>query len=160
MTALYNEPALHSRPVSYGMSDQSRRGSTSSLDSTDDDVITPCPLEKIDSCRMRTEHTQATSVPDQARPQTDRPKSWRDKGPHFNPLDSNSSDDTDRTLLWRTMLAIQRTFGCYNSARMRAALEMGDMAVPVRKSRRTSSTPFTRKQAANHAGTYSIKDLS
>ncbi|KAK0724632.1 hypothetical protein B0H67DRAFT_449079, partial [Lasiosphaeris hirsuta] len=31
----------------------------------------------------------------------------------------------DAETLWKRMLAIQRMFGCYNSARMRAALDTG-----------------------------------
>ncbi|RKU44792.1 hypothetical protein DL546_007476 [Coniochaeta pulveracea] len=34
-------------------------------------------------------------------------------------------DGVDPSLLWQNMLAVQRAFGCYNSARMRAAVEMG-----------------------------------
>ncbi|KAK3317355.1 hypothetical protein B0T19DRAFT_405054 [Cercophora scortea] len=33
--------------------------------------------------------------------------------------------DVDAETLWRRMLAIQKMFGCYNSARMRAALDTG-----------------------------------
>jgi hypothetical protein len=43
---------------------------------------------------------------------------------HFDPLDGEG-DSVDPSRLWQKMLAIQRVFGCYNSARMRAALEMG-----------------------------------
>ncbi|KAI1343704.1 hypothetical protein F5Y15DRAFT_411560 [Xylariaceae sp. FL0016] len=32
----------------------------------------------------------------------------------------------DPAALWRRMLALQQTYGCYNSARMSAALEAGD----------------------------------
>lgn len=76
--------------------------------------------------RLETQPSQEARLP------TERPKSWRDQSWHFNPLHGDA-DDTDPTMLWRTMLAIQRTFGCYNSARMRAAIEMGDEDVPVRK---------------------------
>lgn len=64
------------------------------------------------------------------RSQAQRPKSWRDENWHFNPLDCEG-DDVDTSALWRTMLDIERAFGCYKSARMRAALELGDKEVPV-----------------------------
>ncbi|KAH8890285.1 hypothetical protein GQ53DRAFT_601388, partial [Thozetella sp. PMI_491] len=34
-------------------------------------------------------------------------------------------DNTDAATLWRRMLTVQKLFGCYNSARMQAALELG-----------------------------------
>lgn len=37
-----------------------------------------------------------------------------------------TESDIDSETLWRRMLEIQRTFGCYNSARMDAALESGE----------------------------------
>jgi len=49
-------------------------------------------------------------------------------GPHPH-LDGDSGEngvfEVDATTLWRRMLVIQRIFGCYNSARMRAALDLG-----------------------------------
>jgi len=138
MTAVYHKPAKPSDHHSYGiMSDSPRRSSTSSFSSTDDDdMIAPCPSEKKEARRIHAEHLATTAAPSQqARPpQTERPKSWRNETSHFSPL-SGDTDDTDPTALWRTMLAIQRAFGCYNSARMRAAIEMGDdQDVPVRES--------------------------
>lgn len=116
MTALYPTPA--------------RRTSAASMNSLDD-MITPCPSEEQETGRMRTEPLE--SSPRQgARAQAERPKSWRDDCGHFNPLDGDAGK-SDPTELWRTMLAIERNFGCYNSARMRAAIEMGDEHVPVRK---------------------------
>lgn len=35
-------------------------------------------------------------------------------------------DGIDAETLWRRMLAVQRRFGCYNSARMRAAVDLED----------------------------------
>lgn len=108
----------------------SRRGSTSSL-SDEDDLITPCPLERQENRRMDAARLD-TSPPQEPRSQAQRPKSWRDENWHFNPLDCEG-DDIDTSALWRTMLDIERAFGCYKSARMRAALELGDKEVPVRK---------------------------
>jgi len=127
MTTLYRPPC-HRQTRSYGMVDGLRRGSTSSI-SSDDDSITPCPLAKEETRRMQTEHFES-SPRQEARPQAERQRSWRDERCHFNPLDSDANN-TDPAILWRTMLAIQRTFGCYNSARMRAAIEMGEEDLPV-----------------------------
>jgi hypothetical protein len=130
MTALHHRPSRHGQDSRYVTASNSRRGSTSSF-SDDDDLITPCPLERQESRRVDTEGRD-TPPPQKPRPQKQRPKSWRDENWHFNPLDYEG-DDVDTSMLWRTMLAIERAFGCYNSARMRAALEMGDKQVPVRK---------------------------
>lgn len=94
-------------------------------------MITPCPLERQESRHADAERLDAPPA-QEARPQAQRPKSWRDENWHFNPLDCEG-DDVDPSMLWRTMLAIERAFGCYKSARMRAAIEMGDKEVPVRK---------------------------
>jgi len=37
----------------------------------------------------------------------------------------NSDFEVDSVTLWRRMLVIQRMFGCYNSARMQAAIDLG-----------------------------------
>ncbi|KAK4214960.1 hypothetical protein QBC37DRAFT_140733 [Rhypophila decipiens] len=127
---------------------QVRRGSsayssTSSL-SDDQDAITPCPLEVTGSTQQH--HPQSAQAPQpqqRRRPQEGmhRKASWRDSiqggAPHhLEGLERRPEDDygtseacygsqVDEETLWRRMLAIQRVFGCYNSARMRAALEMG-----------------------------------
>lgn len=96
----------------------SRRGSAASFNSDDEDAITPCPVE---TSKPQEQDHHTTQSP---RPRTRRSKSWRDTMWHFDPLDGEG-DGVDPSRLWQKMLAIQRVFGCYNSARMRAALEMG-----------------------------------
>lgn len=49
---------------------------------------------------------------------------------HFDPTDGEDMDDSQ---LWQRMLDIQRTFHCYNSARMSAALLELEMGVDVRR---------------------------
>lgn len=44
---------------------------------------------------------------------------------HFEPH-SEREADMDTQTLWRRMLAVQRVFGCYKSARMNAALDTGE----------------------------------
>ncbi|KAB5585111.1 hypothetical protein GE09DRAFT_1276722 [Coniochaeta sp. 2T2.1] len=112
-----------------------RRGSTSSFSSDDD--ITPAPLAK-----QQTRQTQPTrqhispsspnftpsptrSPQPQPRHRSQRPTSWRNSEHYLSPLVPPTDEETDATALWQTMLAIQRELGCYNSARMRAAVESG-----------------------------------
>ncbi|KAM7196874.1 hypothetical protein V8F20_006841 [Naviculisporaceae sp. PSN 640] len=122
-----------------------RRGSlaysSSSSLSDDQDAITPCPVERSNLNQPQiphTQHTQSQQTHQRRRPQegTHRKESWRDSiaggAPHhLEGLERRSEDgcgiasEVDEETLWRRMLAIQRVFGCYNSARMRAALEMG-----------------------------------
>lgn len=121
-----------------GIYNQVRRGSsahssTSSF-SDDDDAITPCPLEATSSKQQPQQQSQPPPT-HQRRPQNGvhRTNSWRDSihgTPHHlegletaGPSEGNTVD-VDAETLWCRMLAIQRVFGCYNSARMRAALEM------------------------------------
>ena len=142
MAAPHHRP---SRPQQHYYSAPStpRRGSTSSFSSEDD--ITPCPLEKKQTRQTQptrqpilasSSSSQHTSSPSRSRAphphhRPQRPKSWRDSQHYLSPLES-TDDETDTTALWQSMLAIQREFGCYNSARMRAAVESGGEG-PVRK---------------------------
>jgi len=102
-------------------------------------MITPCPQEiPVSAAQENDPQTMFGKSQDaggpqdvgSARPQATRTSSWRSETSHFDPVTSDG-DDVDPTELWHTMLAIQRVFGCYNSARMRAALELGDDQVSV-----------------------------
>jgi hypothetical protein len=116
-------PSLHHRPTHR----QQRRNSTSSSSSDDDDMITPCPLEKQEPTVQHEEVAHRQQQQPQQRPQpqkqSERPKSW---------LETEAATE-DPVTLWKSMLAIQRAFGCYNSARMRAAVEMDGEEEHVRK---------------------------
>ncbi|KAK3937366.1 hypothetical protein QBC46DRAFT_267671 [Diplogelasinospora grovesii] len=114
-----------------------RRGShasTSSL-SDDEDAITACPLKKPSLNQRQHTNVSATangqheSSQQHSRPHSQRSNSWRTSISHFDPPDSEGDgcnyEEIPTELLWRRMLTIQRMFGCYNSARMRAALEAG-----------------------------------
>ncbi len=98
------------------------RASTSSL-SDSEDAITPCPAETA----------QLPQQEQQGQPgqHASRRRSWRISQAYLDPVDA---DDVDAESLWRRMLTVQKIFGCYNSARMRAALDMGVESVFVRKS--------------------------
>ncbi len=53
---------------------------------------------------------------------------------YYNTVDQDHRGPClDAELLWHRMLTAQRMFGCYNSARMTAALEMGNDGGFVRK---------------------------
>lgn len=115
--------------------------------SDDDDAITPCsspppadthtaPSARPSSPDAARAHFSApTNLPEGAHhavphlrrgsANSDQLEACRDGVWHFDPAEGKAMDDER---LWRRMLAIQRTFHCYNSARMSAALtelEMG-----------------------------------
>jgi hypothetical protein len=46
-------------------------------------------------------------------------------------LEQGTNGDPER--LWKRMLALQSIYGCYRSARMSAALELGDTRTLLRK---------------------------
>ncbi|KAK4222385.1 hypothetical protein QBC38DRAFT_460469 [Podospora fimiseda] len=104
----------------------------------DVDAITPCPRESTSSHQDKNPHHQKhhEGKDDHScrpgRPQTQRSSasSWRSG--RARPLDGFVDDEEDTTILWYQMLAVQDRFGCYNSARMMAALEGEDMATPSR----------------------------
>ncbi|KAK1833918.1 hypothetical protein QBC39DRAFT_369548 [Podospora conica] len=123
-----------------------RRGNTttsnmSSSSSSSEDAITPCPPHSHPNALLDAEADQPQQPQQHRRPpipnnhHRQRPTSWR------STLSLSSSDDedtntntttaaaeTDPETLWRRMLALQRMFGCYNSARMRAALDQDPVA--------------------------------
>jgi hypothetical protein len=140
----HNSKSLRSRghsPLSW----------SSSL-SDDEDAITPCPdvTPKAPAC-TQIEHAQQQQDMSPSRQSSwssrskspkagcRRSMSWRDEeGGHFDPLDGqgNTDERVDTAQLWKRMLAIQRVFGCYKSARMSAALDYGvEERIPVRKCR-------------------------
>jgi hypothetical protein len=165
-----------------------RRGSashssTSSL-SGDEDAITPCPLDSVSSQQPQhqkyqqnqQQQQQSEMMQEQAtqRTQSRRPStsSWRNSQvlSSLDPLDANGdandggacSPNIDPETLWLRMLTIQRMFGCYNSARMRAALDTGAESGFVRTFFRTNFffLFFLFCPAANLPFTYiSLEDL-
>jgi len=121
MTSITTTSSSHSR-------------SSSSSDDDDLDAITPCPphsqpnawLEQLERAQQTDDEQQPTHPhhhhrrPSVPRRRT-RPTSWRST---LSSSDDEEPDAVDPSTLWRRMLALQRRFGCYNSARMRAALEL------------------------------------
>jgi hypothetical protein len=126
------------RPI-YERRSSTSRGSTSASStssfSDDDDAITPCPPQSFpeehrDHQQDRTPRQQPRS-PASHRPNAERRQSWRSSQvmsaePHPGSLDGYVAEvEVDSVTLWKRMLVIQRIFGCYNSARMSAALDTG-----------------------------------
>ncbi|KAK3385660.1 hypothetical protein B0H63DRAFT_473368 [Podospora didyma] len=135
MPPTHNKP--HHHAVYYGRQ-TSHDGSTSSF-SDDEDAITPCPVDTHQSEQQHQQQARDSSTQTHhtnQRPTARRSNSWRNSlaasFEHGESSDAeaehNNNDATpeiDSKTLWRRMLVIQRMFGCYNSARMQAALETG-----------------------------------
>lgn len=108
------------RPV-FGRRGSTSRGSTSSL-SDDEDAITPCPPQSVAPGPFQQQYHHQEPQNRNAPATTTAPR--RRSNQSVTETESEI-DDIDAGTLWRRMLAIQRVFGCYNSARMRAALDLG-----------------------------------
>lgn len=104
--------------------------------SDDEDAITPCsspapepqepisqPQPHIRSPKFTPSRRNSSTAVIASRPASTS-QVW-----HFDPTDGQDMDDSQ---LWERMLEIQRTFHCYNSARMSAALLELEMGVDVR----------------------------
>ncbi|KAK0625015.1 hypothetical protein B0T17DRAFT_531686 [Bombardia bombarda] len=141
MAPTTHQPHRHQRPNNI----YSRRGSSAAQSSTsslsgDDLAITPCPSEQSISKQHASQKQQQPRTTAQLQQDQQghsvqglrRSNSWRREsedrnGDHASHDGADHSNDNgvDPETLWRRMLAIQRIFGCYNSARMRAAIDMG-----------------------------------
>ncbi|KAK0672166.1 hypothetical protein QBC41DRAFT_314333 [Cercophora samala] len=121
----------------------------------DDDAITPCPLLETTAGHHTHHHSHLRDLQpshhhlsphqhkygnlsrtsSQKRPAS-RCESWRSSQPRpfhgYVGDDAEDEEELDTEILWKQMLAVQDRFGCYNSARMRAALEGGDTSIPSR----------------------------
>lgn len=100
------------------------------------DAITPCPLPAHTSgtCASLDSHGGADTIVRQCR--SSPPSSPGGSGTVTPVSGLESRRNSIKTLeegtdgnpeqLWKRMLALQQQFGCYKSARMSAALELGD----------------------------------
>ncbi|KAI1770519.1 hypothetical protein F4818DRAFT_446134 [Hypoxylon cercidicola] len=116
------------------MSTASRKSSRSTT-IDDIDAITPCPLacstsemevselvepmDKFQESRSPSPCSECSSDPMDASPSRRRES--------LKVLEEGTNGDPER--LWKRMLALQRAFGCYNSARMSAALSSGNVSL-------------------------------
>ncbi|KAJ8104660.1 hypothetical protein ONZ43_g7746 [Nemania bipapillata] len=91
----------------------------------DIDAITPCPIASAPSAE-----TMMSPIDDLRSTRSASPSSFRSsldisrRRASVKALEEGTDGDPER--LWVRMLALQRKFGCYNSARMSAALSSGN----------------------------------
>lgn len=107
----------------------------SSSPAYNEDAITPCPVESShdDGHTPLSRSSSSSSL-----------RSTRSLRSSIE--DMRDYNDIDTQLLWRRMLAIHRTFGCYNSTRMNIAIEMGEQNASVRTYYYTLENPRTHEQ--------------
>ncbi|KAK1782281.1 hypothetical protein QBC45DRAFT_403413 [Copromyces sp. CBS 386.78] len=89
----------------------------------EDDAITPCPVESVPDQQQHPPLSRSSSSSSLRSTRSSLRSTIQDTMRDYN--------DIDTQLLWRRMLAIQRTFGCYNSTRMQLAIEMGEQNASV-----------------------------
>ncbi|KAI1802705.1 hypothetical protein F4811DRAFT_383448 [Daldinia bambusicola] len=102
----------------------------------DIDAITPCPLTRgshkpveesgiINSINKFPESRSPSPCSECSSMSADASKSRRRES--LKALEAGTEGDPER--LWERMLVLQQTYGCYNSARMSAALSSGDVSL-------------------------------
>ncbi|KAI1084303.1 hypothetical protein F5B20DRAFT_290546 [Whalleya microplaca] len=117
------------------MSKAMRKSSPSTI-IDDVDAITPCPL--VRGAPKQTTVSQIISPIDEFhRPRSTSPcsecssvhmeASRSRRRESIKTLEEGTNGDPER--LWKRMLALQQIYGCYNSARMSAALSSGDISL-------------------------------
>ncbi|KIH86342.1 hypothetical protein SPBR_08673 [Sporothrix brasiliensis 5110] len=114
---------MHIQDAFRRYSFSSRASSSSLSDRDDDDAITPVEDEY---CEAKLQGAEADK---QAQASAQTQEQCRDP-----PTPNNTPAELDNAVLWHRMLALQRRYHCYNSARMSAALEdeAVEAAVPPR----------------------------
>ncbi|KAL1845322.1 hypothetical protein VTK73DRAFT_685 [Phialemonium thermophilum] len=154
MTCISCDPVSSMMPADQCTCPFPRRTSTASSGSEiDADAITPCEtpttsMPQLPSCTCQAGRSTAAASPAGSSTALDttaqqnpdsrrRSESWRAHMPRFDPMRNHRDGpvsqgealvgrDPDPEVVWRRMLVMQRLFGCYNSARMDAALELGE----------------------------------
>lgn len=109
----------------------------------DIDAITPCPAATAAAKTESAQFTDAADYPRRSRSSSpssiDEPMSptglFERRRSSIKTLEEGTDGDPER--LWKRMLALQQVYGCYKSARMSAALELGDTNWLMRKLERT-----------------------
>ncbi|KAI0413018.1 hypothetical protein F5X98DRAFT_302774 [Xylaria grammica] len=96
----------------------------------DIDAITPCPLGSATSTEtmspMSDLRATRSASPSSLRSSVSSVDMSRRRA-SVKALEEGTNGDPER--LWMRMLALQQKFGCYNSARMSAALSSGNMSI-------------------------------
>lgn len=119
---------------------QASRESGRSAIVDDIDAITPCPLTRsgpkainesdiINSINKFQESRSPSPCSECSSDSMHASRSRRRES--LKALEEGTEGDPER--LWERMLALQQVYGCYNSARMSAALSSGDVSLLLRK---------------------------
>lgn len=84
-----------------------------------EDAITSCPIERASKpgCRRQSFQGDATN-----HKSLSWPVNWATL-PGTPAIEDQGDEGSYTEILWQQMLAVQREFGCYNSARLTAALD-------------------------------------
>jgi len=96
-------------------------------DERDSDAITPAP--KVVHIDSKEQHPVKGGQEERLESSTTSPSPASSRRSSFHSDHRHrqlGGEGVDSEQLWRRMLAVQRIFGCYNSARMSAALSAGD----------------------------------
>jgi hypothetical protein len=112
----------------------------------DFDAITPCPIASTASPEMADPIDDMRTTTRSASPSSLSSSLVNRRRESVKALEEGTGGDPDR--LWKRMLALQERYGCYNSARMSAALSSGNVSILRRKF--TSGTRSVIMVAANH----------
>ncbi|KAK4184151.1 hypothetical protein QBC35DRAFT_477539 [Podospora australis] len=116
----------------------SQKGDSMEITHCEDiDAITPCSLQRQSSgSQQRHQHQHHQKARDAAvgsqRPSSSSSSSWRSGRGLVHSESDENDEEISTEALWHQMLLVQSEFGCYNSARMDAALEGADMGIPSR----------------------------
>ncbi|CAJ2510607.1 Uu.00g062320.m01.CDS01 [Anthostomella pinea] len=116
------------------MAKSSRQPSRSSM-ADDIDAITPCPpptksqdiISPIPTSAINDYRTRRSESPSSVCSSLDAGEFTVRRRASVKALEEGTNGDPEA--LWRRMLRLQQEFGCYNSARMSAALSSGDASL-------------------------------
>ncbi|KAI1492231.1 hypothetical protein F5X96DRAFT_409633 [Biscogniauxia mediterranea] len=115
-----------------------RKSSMSSISDDDIDAITPCPLPKNKAAtqpmispersrQIEDFRTRRSTSPSSVCSSIDACEFRGRRRESIKALEEGTGGDPER--LWKRMLALQQIYGCYNSARMSAALSSGNASL-------------------------------
>lgn len=117
------------------------RSSSKKMLSNESDEITPCTVSSEKDAGQHPSHEQ---IEDMRQSRSPSPSSCSESGSaahsgsfekrrnSIKTIEEGTEGDPER--LWKRMLVLQQIYGCYRSARMSAALELGDSNSLLRRS--------------------------
>ncbi|KAK6070062.1 hypothetical protein SCUP234_10305 [Seiridium cupressi] len=113
-----------------------RHASSRKAFADDTDAITPCPPPSTSKSEMESSQVEHVTMEDMCPSRSPSPSScsesegasqigaFQRRRNSVKTIEEGTEGDPER--LWKRMLALQQIYGCYRSARMSAALELGD----------------------------------